>query len=949
MVVETNGPFVDLDTTEVAASLIWNTLNICQYIALPVMRFLLLLILLLAGSTTVSVAQRMSIRGTVMDTVLKQTMHDALATAVRLSDSTLVSFARTDANGVFELNLPIDTVEVTLSGKGFGRQTYYVLGSAENFEFDFGRVALPPKSLQLNEVIVYAFKDPVYYKGDTLVYTADSFKVKPNATVEDLLKRLPGVTVDAQGKIKVQGREVDQVLVDGDEFFGTDPTVATKNLSAEGLSTVQVYEKKNENSTEGEETIQVMDLKLKEDAKKGYFGKVSAGTDAQKFYEGEALANRFKGSQKVSVFALAANTPRSGFNWQDMDKYGLSNEMNMEQDEDGGTTFYYSGNRNNQQGIPRTFKSGVYYNDRLSKTTRLNFNYTYNNNRVNSVGSTRSQFFFPDTSYITDNESANVQASDGHNINLKVIQTIDSLIDLEIEPKLKLNETEQTTREFTRFINQDGFLARESDVSNNNKSESYNFSTRVKLTRRYRNRDRLSRLTYEFGQNETNTNGFVKSLNTTYDTLATNETIDQKQITAFDDLSHRASAVHTEPLSKKIKLEFEYNFNFGLSTQNKQTQNFVNGEYAELDPLFSNDFENEKTTHRLGGKFIYETKKTSFNTGARYRTVSVLNTNRVTEHKITQFENDVLPFASYNYKFSDNSRLRLRYHTNSNLPTVQQLQPVPDNTNPNRIRIGNPDLLPTFVHNASVNYNLWKPVTGHYIWSSATFTLTDNDFSNNTVYDSLGRSLVQTVNVDGNVYAQLFGGGSINFFNKLWYVNPNLSQTYRKRTNYVNNVRNVTETNTTSLAMYTGLQFDSLEFDVSYTFGYNVPRATLSELSNKPYANHTATASFEVKLPFKFLVETDASYTVNEDRTEGYNTKYLIWNASIQKLFFKNENLILGIEGYDLLNQNIDTRRDVQDNVITDSNTNIISRYFLFRVTYKFNSTKTKDTDDEGW
>ncbi|HZG00447.1 MAG TPA: TonB-dependent receptor, partial [Chitinophagales bacterium] len=822
----------------------------------------------------------MTVTGLVMDTVTAGPMRDALVTAVRFKDSVLVDFARTDAEGKFELNLPIDTVEITISGKGFGRQTYYVLGSAENHEFDFGRVALPPKSLQLNEVVVYAFKDPVYYKGDTLVYTADSFKVKPNATVEDLLKKLPGVTVDAQGKIKVQGREVDQVLVDGDEFFGTDPTVATKNLSAEGLSTVQVYEKKNENSTEGEETIQVMDLKLKEDAKKGYFGKISAGTDAQKFYEGELLANRFKGSQKVSVFALGANTPRSGFNWQDMDKYGLSNEMNFEQDEDGSTTYYYSSNTRHQ-GIPRTLKSGVYYNDRLSKTTKLNFNYTYNHNRLNSVGSTRSQFFFPDTSYTTDNESANVQTSNGHNLNLKVTQTIDSLLDLEIEPKLRLNATEQSTREFTRFVNEGGILTRESNVSNNNKSDSYNFSTRVKLTRRYGNRDRLSRLTYEFGQNETNTNGFVKSLNTTYDTLTVNETIDQKQTTAFDDIGHRASAVHTEPLSKKIKLEFEYNFNFGLSTQNKQTQNFINGEYSELDPLFSNDFENEKTTHRLGGKFIYETKKTSFNTGSRYRTVSVLNTNRVTEQKITQHENDWLPFASYNYKFSDNSRLRLRYHTNSNLPTVQQLQPVPDNTNPNRIRIGNPDLLPTFVHNASVNYNLWKPVTGHYIWSSATFTLTDNDFSNNTRYDTLGRSLIQTVNVDGNVWAQLFAGGSINFFDKLWYFNPNVSQSYRKRTNFVNDVRNVTETNTTNLSFYTGLKFDSLEFDVSYTFGYNLPRATLSELANKPYTNHLFTASIETRLPFKFLVETDASYTVNEDRTEGYNTKYLIWNASI--------------------------------------------------------------------
>jgi hypothetical protein len=365
-------------------------------------------------------AQMMRISGTVQDTVVKTTMQNALVTAVRMEDSVLIDFVRTDAQGRFEMSLPIDTVEVTVSGKGFGRQTYYVLGSHENHDFDFGKVVLPPKSLQLDEVIIYAFKDPVYYKGDTLVYIADSFKVKPNATVEDLLKKLPGIRVDAEGKITSQGNAIDQVLVDGDEFFGPDPTVATKNLAASGLESVQVYEKKNENTTEGEETIQVMDLKLKEDAKKGYFGKVSAGTDAQKFYEGELLANRFKGSQKFSLFTLGSNTPRSGFDWNDMYKYGLDNEMNYESDEDG-TSYYWTSN-NQHQGIPRTLKSGIYYNDRFGKSTKLNFNYTYNNNRLNSSGSTLSQYFFSDTSYVTDNESQSVQSTDGHNINMTLTQ-----------------------------------------------------------------------------------------------------------------------------------------------------------------------------------------------------------------------------------------------------------------------------------------------------------------------------------------------------------------------------------------------------------------------------------------------------------------------------------------------------------------------------------------------
>ena len=275
--------------------------------------------------------QKMTISGNVQDTTLKIPMKNVVAMAIRIKDSVLVAHTRTDEKGFFTLaNLTIDTVQVIVSDSKFSEQSYYVFGSAANYAFDFGKIILPAKSQQLGEVIIYAYKDPVYYKGDTLIYTADSFKVKPNATVEDLLRKLPGIKVDAQGKITSQGKDISQVLVDGDEFFGSDPTVATKNLAAKGVESVQVYEKKNENAGDGEEeTTQVMNLKLKEDAKKGYFGKVSGASDFQNFYEGELLANKFKKSLKISVFALASNTPRSSFGWGDMYKFGLDNDNKL--------------------------------------------------------------------------------------------------------------------------------------------------------------------------------------------------------------------------------------------------------------------------------------------------------------------------------------------------------------------------------------------------------------------------------------------------------------------------------------------------------------------------------------------------------------------------------------------------------------------------------------------
>jgi hypothetical protein len=893
---------------------------------------------------------QMTISGTVQDTVTKAPVRNALATAVRIKDSVLVSFTRSNASGRFELkNLSIDTVQVTVSHPGFGEQTYYVFGSAQNKDFDFGKIILPQKSQQLNEVIIYAFKDPVYYKGDTLVYTADSFKVKPNATVEDLLRKLPGIKVDAAGKITSQGKEVSQVLVDGDEFFGADPTVATKNLTAKGVESVQVYEKKNENAAEGDdETIQVMNLKMKEDAKKGYFGKVSAGSDFQNFHEGEILANKFKGAQKVSVFALASNTPRSGFGWGDMYKYGLNNEMNYSSDDDGNS-YFYGGNGNSPQGIPQTLKAGVYYNDKIGKNTKFGFNYTYNTNRLKASGATLSQYFLSDTSYVTDNTNDDEQRTDGHSLNFQLTQKLDSLTELVIEPKFKLNSNETENKQLTKFLTTNDTLTHQTDITNTNKANGYNVNGNVRLTRRFKNRDRLLRLNYTLNLNDDHSEGVLKSYNTFYNSTIPNDSIDQKKTNSSNSQGHNGSVIYTEPLSKKIKLEFEYNYNYNINVQNKKTQDYFNGEYSVYDSSLTNNFENTKVTNRFGAKFLYEIKKINFNVGAKVRNVAIVNTNLISGKEIKQSVNNVLPFLGFMYKFSDNSRFNFRYNTNSNQPSINQLQPVPDNSNPNRVILGNPDLLPTFGHNVNMSFNSYKPISGKYIWCNANFNLIDNAFANSTSYDSLGRTVSQTINVDGNYNGNAYIGGGLPFFDKMLQIGPSLEGNYNHYSSIINGQKNITESINFNAGLSLDIELDTLEFGIGYNYDYTIPSSTLSNASNKPYSEQQFSADLTLRLPFKIFLETEAEYNIRSQRAEGYNVNYVLWNAELSKAFLKNENLILTISGNDILNQNISTKRTIQDNVITDNKTNIISRYFLLKLTYKFNSTKTKDNDDFGF
>lgn len=897
-----------------------------------------------------SQAQKLNISGNVQDTSAKGPLTNAIVMAVKLMDSTLVNFTRTDNEGFFKLPaLPIDTYQVIISHPKFSDQGYFVFGDKKNLDYDFGKIILQPKNVSLDEVTIFAFKDPVYYRGDTLIYTADSFKTKANATVEDLLKKLPGLKVDANGQITSQGKKVDKVLVDGDEFFGTDPTIATKNLNASSIESVQVYEKKSDdaaNSSTGEETQKILNLKLKEEAKKGYFGKVSGASDFQKFYEGEVLGNYFKKKLKVSVFGLASNTPRSGFGWEDSYKYGLNNEFTSYSGEDEGMSFYYSDNSG--QGIPQTFKSGFYFSDQLGKKTKLNVNYTYNQSHLNATSSTNSQYFLTDTSYSTSNISESLNRNEAHAINFGVEQKLDSLTDLTINSKVKLINSNSSGTNETDFVTSDNIKSRNTSISNTNKSSGYDISNTLKLIKRFKKKDRLLTLNYSNAFSNSSAEGILKTDNYFYsDTSSSFNTINQKKSSSVNNQDHTAGVIYLEPITKKIKIETSYDFMYHNTKQDKTSLNNIGGEYSELDSALTNNFLNKKQINRVGLKFIYEVKKMRYTIGAKGRNVLVDNNNLFTNQRITQNFNNVLPFSTLRYKFSDNMHFNVGYYTSSVNPSITQLQPVRDNTNPNFINVGNPNLLPTFGHHIDLNFNSWKSVSGHYMWLGMSYLKTDNDIVNSTSYDSIGRTISKPVNMSGNYSMNAYLGYNLPLFSRKFSLQPNADASFSSGKNYVNDILVTTENARSNVALELALNLENFSAEVRGYMEFNSSSSSLNNESNKPYSAQGLSAEITAKLPKKFAFETDASYTINSQRSSGYNANFLVWNASLSKMFFKKENLILGIHAYDILNQNTNISRSVTSNIITDSKTNIITQYFLLKATVKFNSNKAKEEEDE--
>lgn len=893
-----------------------------------------------------STGQKMQISGNVYDTIGNAPLQNAMAMIVRIKDSVLIDFKRTDQAGNFAFNsLPIDTLQLIISHPKFGEREFYFFGRPDNASFELKKVILPTKSQHIEEVTIYAYKDPVYYKGDTLVYVADSFATKPNAVVEDLLKKLPGIKVSADGSITSQGKEIKQVLVDGDEFFGADPTMATKNLSAKGVESVQVYEKKSEDATAGDETIQVLDLKLKDEAKKGYFGKASVASDFKRFYEGELLANKFNKKQKLSVFALGSNTTLSSLKWQDAYKFGIETGYSYNEEEDS----WQSDNISQGEGIPTTIKTGVYFEDQVTEKLKLGVNYTYANNGLKTKEQNRSQYFLQDTSYVTDQENSSTSNNQSHSLNLSLKYKIDSLTTFEFEPKLKINTADKKSSDETRFISEDGTLARKTIVDNNNESEGTNLKSRFALIREFKKKDRKLNLTYRFTYDNNKSNGNLHSVNQLSGIGDTIDPVDQQKKNSSLSISHTASAVYLEPLSSKFKLELDYEFFSNSNDQSKRTLNFQDGSYSVEDPTLSNKFESSKMQNRLGASLIFEHKKHKLVAGARYRIVEIENHNLISNAIIRQSVGNVLPRLRYSYKISQNNRIMLNYSTSSSQPTISQLQPVPDNTNPNRVMLGNPDLLPNYVHNGTITYNNYKPISGSYIWSRLSQTVTQNAFTSSVNYDELGRTTTKTVNVDGNTNSNFYLGAGFPVFKKKLEIGPSLNAGYSRFNNYVNGQKNLTVNKSLGLGLELRMEMDSIDFAIGGEFSYTDPNSSISAASSKPYTTQRYNANVTLKLPFRLGIKTDANYTINSRRAAGYDLNYLIWNVSVTRTFGKRDNFIADVTVYDILNQNISAGRDVNANIITDSKTNIIARYLLVKLTYKFNSNKIKETEDDGF
>jgi len=895
------------------------------------------------------------IKGRIIDTASTSLLSGTSVSILNAKDSTLVKFARAAENGTFELNNIRNGKYILLVA--YPRYADFVdhfsLDSTKQ-NLDYGKINLTQKAKLLADVIIKGNRAAIKIKGDTTEFDAAAYNIQPNSKVEDLIKQFPGMQVDKDGKITSNGQAIEKVLVDGEEFFGDDPTLVTKNIRADMVDKVQMYDKKSDQAAftgidDGKKS-KTLNIKLKEDKKNGYFGKVDGGAGTDDFYQGQAMFNMFKAKKKFSGYGILGNTGKVGLGWEDRNKY--SGSTNMEFSDDGGIYFYSSnddfdsfGGQYNGQGIPLARTGGLHFDSKWNGDKEsLNTNYKIGSIRVKGNKNTLSQnnlstgTIYGNSAQNFDNDMFRQKLDAAYEIKLDTTMTLKVSIDGTLKNSKTLNEYNTVNKRG------DSSLLNKSNrnLSNNTDDQIFNVSTF--LTKKLKKKGRTLSLNLSQAVNKNNTDGYLKSTNKFYNTSSQQDSIsavNQYKVNDIVSSTFKSNLTYTEPLSKTLSVVLSYGFNLINGKSNRKSFNpSADGNYDLLDQKFSNNFELDQVINQGGAIFNYKKGKSVINIGSKFSGVNFeqkdLYNNKTYNRKFVNY----MPQATYQYKFSQQKSFSINYNGNTNQPSIDQIQPIRVNTDPLNESLGNADLRPSFRSNISSSYNSYKVLSGQSIWINASYNFTANPIVNDVTTDSAGKSTYRSVNISSKMPSSFYLYAS--FYQKIQSIGLNfgvsLNTNGNSSYNYINKDLNKTESYTYSGSI-TISKYVEKKFDFYINFGptYNTTTASVQKMANSSGWGSRGSGSFTAYLPGKFELSTDANYQfTGKTQTFNENFERLIWNASLTKKFFKAQNVKTVISGNDLLNQNVGFNRSAYNGNITQSSYTTIQRYFMFSVVWDF-------------
>lgn len=946
------------------------------------LRLLIALSFILIISAT---ASALNITGTVKDKTTTEPMIEASVRLLSAKDSSFVKGITTNANGRFQLNdVKKGKYIVQISYIGYS-DLYKDVDASAGSNVKLGILEMKEASELLGEVSVVAIKTPIRVAEDTVEYNADSYHTQPNAVVEDLLKRLPGVEVDSDGKITAHGKSISKILVNGKEFFSDDPQVASKNLPADMIDKLQVVDRKSEMARltgvdDGDDET-VINLTVKKGRDNGWFGNAQAGRGTDERYQANFNINRFWNGNQLTFLGNLNNINQLGFN--------------------DGSQNRFRGGRSGGITISRAL--GLNFNVGNQEIFRVGGDIMFSNTDRNSQSRSDRQYIFTDSTSYSHIRNLARSRSTNFNANFRLKWDPDSFNTFEFRPQFEFSHKNGFTLDSTLTESGPGIWMKEGHLASkdlnreNNRGTSYDISGRLIYSHKFKSHPgRSFSVTGQYSLSDTKETAYTLSDIIVYNLVKSDDTADdvieidpetnaivtgqlvyapsQTILNQYED-NHTwsnavmAQATWNEPLGDITKgrfLVFSYRMNYKWNNADKYTYtipddyDLVLPDGLEPDPDYSRSYRNSTFNQNVRLGFKKTGRAMNYEVGMALvpqmtKSIDYINSDR----NINRWVWNYAPYLRMKYKFSKNRSFQANYRGRSSSPSISQMNPVADISNPMNIKIGNPDLNPSFSHNLELRFQDYAPDQQRSIMLNGTFSFTQNSIVSRTTYinddnikyfeDKYGMSnliptgrITEYVNVNGVWNARLMNMMSMPLSNKKWTIsnhifgnaNQNIGYSTVKRETYKNFSREY------SIFESPGVAFRPDNFEIEVRPQYRLQHSTNSVQSqnNKTIHGYGGRADATYYTHWGLTIQSDVNYTATKGYAAGYNTNTWMWNASISQQFLRSKALTVSVRAYDLLGQVNSISRSINANYIEDSWRNTLTRYFMFSVSYKFNT-----------
>jgi hypothetical protein len=889
-------------------------------------------------------AQKMMINGVVIDSAGKA-LESASLVLMNSNDSSLVAFGRSKPDGTFLLrNVPIGGI-YTLKITFVGYEPYLqdINKESQKDKLDLGGIRMTPLSKMLDAATVTAERDPIKIKGDTLEFNASSFRTEANANAEDLLKKLPGIEVEKDGTVKAQGEQVRNVLVNGKKFFGSDPKLATQNLPAGAVDKIQVYDKKTDQAEfsgiddgNAEKTI---NIQLKSQFSQGTFGNITGGIGDDGRFLGKGALNRFSKERQLSLLGMGNNVNQQGFSFEDYMGYtGGAQRMAA-----GGRFELNSGNSSipldmsRATGFTNTYAGGVNFNQQFSPKTEFNASYFYNRSDKITDKTVDRQNFLADNTFRTLQETNQRAINDNHRVNMTLDHKLDSFNSIRVTSNTSYTINSNKTDASTKTLSDLDSIQNTSTRINNTDGTGINTNNSILFRHRFPKRGRTLSTNFNYNYSNNDRNGFLDATNEYFtprrSTLKTLQDDDR-----FNDRTNYGVNVnYTEPLTKRTFLEFNYNYQKTANDAERAVNKIRNNERT-YDTILSNIFDNNFDYHKMGVNYRINQKEWNFSTGVQYQS-SLLRGRLVTKNsEVSRTFNYFLPNLRFKYDFTTSKSFNFDYDAAVQEPSVDQMQPIVDNSDPLNISVGNKDLKPEYSHRVRMRFNSFDQLTFRSFFSNVNMRYTTDRITYAQTVDTNFVRTTKPVNVrnDLGISGNLNYGLPLNDRTLRFNFGSNIG--YNQGIGVVNNVENITKrTNITGSIRFDWRLRDTFDLNMSARIGYNTTNYSLQTALNQSYYTHDYEVSFGWTLPLGMRLGSNFNYTFYTGQSFGGTQAIPIWQASLSKFILKNKRGEIKFAVNDILNRNLGFTRTADINYIQDERITSLGRYYMLSFTYAIN------------